>query len=76
MTREEARLKLDNAHVVGTDTILDALEILGLIKFEKKIDPIHSVIYNARVGTIGANDDQSQFLKRLDACGYKIVKAN
>lgn len=79
MTREEAVKKLVDAKVLhpnigGNYILLDALEALGLIKFDKPEISIHEAIYLARGSVIGSQVDQNHFIKYLKNLGYKIER--
>lgn len=71
MTREEA---IGKTHGIGGNiSTINALEALGLIKFEEPKDTkLNDAIGYSRRGSSYA--DSELFLARLKDCGYKIVK--
>lgn len=77
MTRGEAINNLvDIASSINRVALVDALEALGLIKFDepKQTVTIHEVINLARTTTLGTNSDQVDFMRVMELQGYKVVK--
>lgn len=80
MTREEARkIVFDKCKILeGREArcLVEALEALGLIKFDEAIKPsLNEIIYNARVlARDTQKQDQSEFIAILNTAGYEIVK--
>jgi hypothetical protein len=78
MTREEALKKVNavvsKSHPEKVNDIVQALEALGLIKFDEPEKSLTDAICGARYNTMGSSIDQSSFIKYLNAHGYEIVK--
>jgi hypothetical protein len=73
MTREEAIERLKNV-AFPREKFLDALEALGLIKFDKSEKELHFIIGRARLYTRGTFGSQAMFINYLKDHGYKIER--
>lgn len=73
MTREEAKRRVEKicGLPLGQGNIVDALEALGLIKFE---EPIQKSIDDCLTPCFGSFAGRDAVKKALDDAGYKIVK--
>lgn len=78
MTREEAIEKLrpifgSSVNANGKNWI-QALEALGLLKFEKEEKRLSEIIHRARLETDSSYSNCKPFVDYLDEYGYKIVR--
>jgi hypothetical protein len=75
MTRHEAIEKLQESGCSLSIVFVNALEVLGLLKFEEE-KSMGEIIKDARMTAICYPDDncQYEFIKYLNEHGYIIVK--